>query len=275
MKVVTKETNFISDLKLDIPLTPNSTRKSTVKYEQESLDNFRNLKSSFIPQTPESPGNNPVHIMNRLENELFQETYSAESSLRLPPPQLPPVSPKQNIFPVSMFGIYIADEGLHCHEIARSVIDSINDEIKWQTFVRPSMTIDRWPEEVEGEWEDFVDYTGSTFEREMVILRRTIMEDEEVLEMWNGDPRLPSPDKRKEFLDVLEIVRKRKSIEGHGREAESDIQGDRGWKRSRWSQKNCIREFMQSRGQHFSDFTDEEVPEKVMIRNPFFSGFDL
>ena len=266
-KVTTKESIFISDLRMEVPLTPSSTKKSTVANYEESLQNFRNLKSSIIPLSPDSPGNDPLQYLTRLGNELFQETFSAESSLRLPLPTLPPNSPKKNTFPMSMFGIYVAEDGLHCNEIPRSVIDSLNDEMKWLPFTKTSRNIDAWCEEVEGDWEAFVDYTGTNHHGELVVLQRNVgMEDEELLEIWQMDVPAPSNvHNRLEFSDVLDMVRKRKSISCDGRGLE--VGGtDHGWKRSKWSQRNRMEEFMNSRGQHL-DLGAEEISGKFMIRN--------
>ena len=267
-KVTTKETTFISNLRMELPLTPTSAKKSTVaKYEQESPQNFRNLKPTLIPPSPNSPGNDPIQYLSCLENELFQETISAESSLRLPLPTLPPNSPKQNTFPASMFGIYMAKDGLHCNEIPRSVIDSLNDEMKWLPFVKTSKNIDAWCEEVEGDWEEFVDYTGTNLDREMVVLQRTVrMEDEGLLEVWKVNVDVPSNAcDRREFSDILDVVRKRKPISRD----ETDLNAggtDRGWKRSKWSQQTRMEEFMNSRGKHLG-IRDEGISEKFMIRN--------
>ena len=266
-KVITKETTFISNLSMELPLTPTSTKKSTIaNYEQASLQNFRNLKSSIIPPSPDSPGVDPVQYLTRLENKLFQETFSAESSLRLPLPTLPPNSPKRNTFPMSMFGIYIAEDGLHCNEIPRSMIDSLNDEMKWLPFAKASKNIDAWCEEAEGDWESFVDYTGTNLDAELVVLQRNVrIEDDELLEIWKGDvPVSNNVHNRLEFSDVIDIVRKRKSISRDGRDLDGGT--DRGWKRSKWSQRSRMEEFMNSRGQHL-DLSDEELSAKFMIRN--------
>ena len=266
-KVITKETTFISNLSMELPLTPVSTKKPTVaNYEQESLQNFRNLKSSIIPPSPESPSNDPLQHLICLENELFQETISAESSLRLPLPTLPPNSPKQSMFPISMFGIYIAEDGLHCNEIPRSVIDSLNDQMKWLPLAKTSRNIDAWCEEVEGDWEAFVDYTGTNLDGEMFIHQRNVrIEDEGLLEIYKMDAHERNVQNRPEFSDILDIVRKRKSISHDGRDL--DVRGtDGGWKRLKWSQQSRMGEFMSSRGQHL-DLNGEEISAKFMIRN--------
>src|SRR5438046_3004539 len=120
IRFVTTEINFISDLTIKLPLTPSSTKKSL-----DPIHNFGKLNISImVPRSPESPGNNLTNFLNTLESTVFKEILSAESSLRLPLPQLPTVSSKPYPFPVSMFGIYVAGEGLHCDELTRSIIDS-------------------------------------------------------------------------------------------------------------------------------------------------------
>src|SRR5208282_1686151 len=137
---------------------------------------------------------------------------------------------------MSMFGIYIAEDGLHCNEIPRSVIDSLNDEMKWLPFTKTSRNIDAWCEEVEGDWELFVDYTGTNFDAELVVLQRNVrIEDDKLLEIWKRDvPVSNNVHNRLEFSDVLDIVRKRKSISRGGRDLDGVTDG--GWKRSKWSQ---------------------------------------
>src|SRR5208282_5570062 len=130
---------------------------------------------------------------------------------------------------MSMFGIYIAEDGLHCNEIPRSVIDSLNDEMKWLPFTKTSRNIDAWCEEVEGDWEAFVDYTGTNLDGELVVLQRNVrMDGEELLEIWKMDiPATTNIHNRLEFGDVLDIVRKRKSTSRDGRDL--DVGGtDRG-----------------------------------------------
>jgi hypothetical protein len=271
-KVVTKEINFISNLKMETPLTPISIGKSTIKYKQEFRHDFPGLQSSVIPQSQESPGSSTSQIIDGVGNKLFQETFSAESSLRLLLPQLPSASPKQNTFPISMFGIYIADEGLHCGGIATSIIDSSHHEVKWQPFTKPSMTINRWSEELEGEWEDFVDYTGRTVDGEILVLAREMRtEEEEALELLINDTALVSTqDKRKEFMDVLEIVKKRKVVYEQNQEKDVKANGNEGgFKRSRLSQNNRMGEFLQARGHSAPDLSGEEVPERILIRMSF------
>src|SRR5205814_9506831 len=68
-KVTNNESSFISNLEMEVPLTPISIKKSTVvEYQQVSYQNFRNLKSSIIPPSPESPNNDHVQYITCLEN---------------------------------------------------------------------------------------------------------------------------------------------------------------------------------------------------------------
>jgi hypothetical protein len=266
LKVVNIETNFLSKLKLEVPLTPVSLKKTRPASDLEPND-LRGLGKPLIPLSPRSSASDPGIKLEQLEQEVFDETFTAESSLRLPVPQLPQHVPKKSIFPPSMFGIFIAEDGLDCENIARSVLDTLNDEMKWHPFITKKMrTLDAWPEEVEGDWEDFVDYKGSTYESEIFVLRRVVKREEhELLEAWDFD----AADGRQEMInnelvDVLEAVRKRKSEE---HEMGPNKYGrDTNPKRSKWSQKNRIAEFMTLRGLEVREANEDEISAKVIIR---------
>jgi hypothetical protein len=127
-KVVDTETNFLSKLKLEVPLTPVSLKKPRPASASEPPRNLKDLGKSLIPVSPQSSDFSPEAKLEILERDLFNETYTAESSLRLPLPQLPPYIPKKITFPTSMFGVFIADEGLGCELIARSILESLRHE---------------------------------------------------------------------------------------------------------------------------------------------------
>jgi hypothetical protein len=267
-KVVDTETNFLSKLKLEVPLTPVSLKKPRPASDLEPPRNLKDLGKSLLLVSPQSSSFSPGVKLENLERKLFNEIYTAESSLRLPLPQLPPYAPKKVTFPTSMFGVFIADEGLGCELIARSILDTLNDEMKWNPFITKKMrTLDAWPEEVEGDWEDFVDYRVPGYDSEIYVLRRAArnMEEEEILEPWDfSAAETRRENSNDDLMDVLEAVRKRKaehheiSLSGHGIGKEP--------KRSKWSQKDRVAEYMTVRGREISDFRDEEIPGKLMIR---------
>jgi hypothetical protein len=128
-------------------------------------------------------------------------------------------------------------------------------------------TLDAWPEEVEGDWEDFVDYRGVGYESEIFVLRRATrsMEEEEVLKPWDFSAAEIRREKSDDdLMDVLQAVRKRKAEDHEINLSGHDITKDP--KRSKWSQKNRIAEYMTVRGRGFIDVSDEEIPGKLMIR---------
>jgi hypothetical protein len=126
--------------------------------------------------------------------------------------------------------------------------------------------MDRWNEEVDGEWECFVDYTKSAIDEEIILKRIATLEEEELLEIWSRDVSPCSTDSHTEFIDILEIVGKRKSANEYVEPTDVCSNDDhRNWKRPKWSQRGRMGEFLQSRGQNLPILSDEEVPEKVMI----------
>ena len=230
------------------------------------IHNFGKLDISTVPQSPESPGNNRTNFLNSLERAVFQEILSAESSLRLPPPPLPHASPKPYPFPVSMFGIYVAGEGLRCEEITRSIMDSLNEEMKWLPFTRSPRTMDEWNEQVEGDWESYVDYTAIAIDGDLFVLKcnETTKIEEELLETCNMDARLDKLQPANELLNMVDIVRKRKSATDQS-EIVWGNESEREWKRSHWSQQYRLREFMKVRGKNLNDSDYNEIPAEVMI----------
>lgn len=259
-QVVDTETKFIFNLRLDTPLTPQPLKRPVEKYGQEFQQGFRNLKLPVIPLSPETPGKDSLQTISRLESMFANETFSAESSLYLPIPHIPPPSPKESPFPMSLFGIFVAGNGLQCDEILRSALDAANDEIKWQPFIKPSRTIDTWSEELEGDWESYVDLTSSSNDKDYILKRSIRDEKEELLEIRHQRVTRLTVEESEGFTDVLAIVRKRKAeaIEAKTSRERKTTSG--------WSQQNQIDEYMISRGWDLRDMSIGEVQEKVMIR---------
>jgi hypothetical protein len=254
-KVTMTETEFITKLQV-LPITPVST-KPISKFAQELPVTAKelpiSLKGSVNPLSPESP----IRSVLGMEGK-FLETISAESSLRLAIPEIPSSS-RKDTFPSTVFGIFIAEEDLRCDALAKSIIDFLNDEIKWIPFTKASRTMDSWPEEVEGDWETFVDYTGFNYDDETIVLTNTFkIENDEVLDKWEPHPQ--TEPLKEDFMELMDLVKKRK-LSQNGR--------DTGFKRSKWSQKNRIQDFMASRGREVLETSDDEVAQKIMIRNSF------
>jgi hypothetical protein len=266
MKVANTETTFLSTLKIETPLTPVSTRSPQhLKNEGYAFFNTKLI----TPLTPSSPVD--LHHFDA----VLDETLSAETSLRQPVPQIPSATSRTSDFPQSMYAIFMAEDGLRCDGLARSILDATNDEMKWQPFLKPSRTIDQWPEDLEGEWECFVDYTGSNVEWDMVVLsRKCPKESDQLLEIATdgfgddgliddfGDNEVVEEDGT-ELMGILDAVRKRKSlVDGvcHDTRMETDS------KRRKSSQQSRIGEFMTLRGHEVNDLSDDETPGMMMLR---------
>jgi hypothetical protein len=267
MKVANTETNFLSTLKIETPLTPVSTR-SPQHLKNEGYV-FLNTKL-ITPLTPSSPV-----VDLRCLDTVFDETLSAETSLRQPVPEIPSATLKTSSFPQSMYAVFMAEDGLRCDGLARSVLDMANDEMKWQPFLKPSRTIDQWPEDLESEWECFVDYTGSNVEWDMVVLSRKVrIEGDQLLEIATDDFGDDGPiddlgdnevvgEHATEFMGLLDALKKRKSlVDGvrHNTRMETDS------KRRKYSQQSRIGEFMSLRGHAVNDLSDDEIPGTMMLR---------
>ena len=232
-----------------MPLTPLSEKKSKLGFVEESI---RNVKDSKLPLSPESPLPSTLQL-----DKIFMESVSAESSLRLPVPEIPASSPKKMAFPTTIFGIFVAEEELQCNALPKSIIDSLNDEMKWQPFTKPSKAPDAWPDEVQGDREAFVDYRQLGYDGEITVLdrNRAVHDDDDVLCHWDVPTKRDIP--VEDFTLLMELVGKRK--------AHKDIRP--GPKRAKWSQQSRVKDFMTSRGRDFEDVSDEQVQGKVMIRN--------
>ena len=264
VKVATEKTTFLADLTIEPPLTPISARKP---HSTPPKERFPHLENSRIPLSPESPGIQMSNELARVEKEIFKENVTAECSLRIPLPDIPPLSPRPSIFPASMFGIYIADEGFRCDTIARSVIDTLNDEMKWQPFVGAKRRINSWSEEVEGHWESFVDYTGATFEEEFIVLKNVAVTDvDEDIDLEIHDQAATVPQDEDDFGHLCEMIRKRKP---RAEEPSSIGEYNEVVKRVKWSQKERVTEFMNLRGRTGIELNDKEITGKTLFSFPF------
>ena len=246
---------------MEPPLTPISIKKSPQPYEEKPFSALQPVTSFPSPKSPDIQ--RAIHL---LKEAIFKETVTEESSHRIAIPDLPPPSPVLSMFPTSMRGIYIADDDYRCDAIPRSVIDSLNDEMKWQPIKGGKRNLDMWPEEPDGDWEEFVDYTGYVKDQEMVVLRRMtrIDVDEEPDEIHVGSPDLTSTNiaddvgNQVAFSDLMGLVRKRKRTGDEIRKCHTKLE------RSEWSQRKRIIQYMDSRGITVSHAEEEEVFGKVL-----------
>lgn len=261
-KVATEKTNFLADLTIEPPLTPISARKPHSTLPE---GRFPHLENSRMPLSPESPGIQISNELARVEKEIFKETVTAEGSLRIPLPDIPPLSPRPSIFPASMFGIYIADEGFRCDTIARSVIDTLNDEMKWQPFIGAKRSINSWSEEVEGNWESFVEYTSATFEEFIVLKNVAVVDVDEDIDLDIHDPAATVPEDDDNFEHLCEMIRKRKL---RAEEPSSIGEYHEVVKRVKWSQKERVTEFMNLRGRTGIELNDEEITGNTLFSFP-------
>jgi len=257
-KVVDEESTLLRTLRIDTPLTPVSIRTTQKDFEKERSHGIsESLAKSLVPLSPESPSSDPYRIMNNYASKLFNETLSPETSLRLPLPTLPPLSPRPNTFPSSMRGLYLARDGFACDAIASSEIDRINSAMDWRPLVRKVYVFEGWEEDVEGDWEAYVDYTGSSiFDDDVmtVLLRSARLDDAELRAAEEVEVKMEGSGF--EFREVLKIVRKRKDY--------GDYEGDGSdRKRSRWSQKYRIGEFMSLHGRQMVETNDEQSPRII------------
>jgi len=138
----------------------------------------------------------------------------------------------------------------------------LNEQVKWQPFTKTLKNLKIDTEDVEGDWEMYVDWTGSNMEEGVTVLERsmTTLEEEVFLEKWDsvnmkGNNNAPG---------LAELVRKRKlersSGTGRNEEFEETIK-----KRSKGSQRNRIAEYMKVQGLRL-EISDDETPEKILTR---------
>lgn len=247
----------IKNLEFEQPLTPESIKKPKMRPED---NHFSSLKSFSGPASPQSPETDPMKTFNDFQMTLLQENLSIESSLRIRVPEIAAQSPTQNNFPRSMLGIFVANEGLCCVAIARSTIDILNEEMKWQPFAKLTRFNDSWDEEVDGEWESYVQYAGSRVDKDIVVLLRDpTAPNDEVLDKGAFQVGLNLHNvEHEDYLDVLEAVRKRKILDQHEKDGDLESTGS---KRMRWTHVDRIHQFMSSKGVGSPD-----VPEVIPFR---------
>ena len=212
-----------------------------------------------IPRTPDSPEASPSRVLRTIETQLFNEEYSAAQSLRLQLPPLPPSSPRTNKFPSSLLGLFLAKEFLSCDVIPQSELDVLNSEMKWLPFSKASKTLDTWSENVEGNWEDFVDYMKIREDDCSPLAIRTSRQEEDELEHMELSKLTSREEEMDEFLGVVEEVRKRKPIA-------PSFPGEERGKRLKFAHKSRIAEYMTSQRGRSVDFSDDDAPENIRIR---------
>jgi len=217
---------------------------------------------------PDSPEVSPSRVLRTLETQLFNEQYSAAQSLRLQLPQLLPSSPRTNIFPNSLLGLFLTTESLSWHVIPQSELDVLNGEMKWLPFSKVSKTLDTSSEDVEGNWEDFVDYTGVPEDDGSLLANWTSHQEEEELEHMEPSNFTSKEEEMDEFLGVIEEVRKRKSIA-------PNFPGEESGKRLKFAHTSRIAEYMRSQRGRSVDLSDDEALENIRIRTIRTQGSDL
>ena len=225
-----------------------------------------NLAPSLRPFSPDSPRSDQLQMRVRLDTLLFGETVSAESSLRQPVPHIPPPSPKKDVFPTSMFSLYIATDGLSCPDIPQSTMDLLNEQVKWQPFTKTLKNLNIGTEEVDGDWVTYIDWSRATsWEDKMIVLERNISvaEEEIPLERWDGTKR-----GKNDPPCLAELVRKRKMEIPGGTSGDGDV--DTITKRSKWSQRYRIDDYMRVRGLNL-EINEDKIPEKLLICKLYLS----
>jgi len=260
--VQNKETEFLAKLKAELPITSIFTKPSP--FRPQALHNSEKIVSrQFVTAYPESPSTS-IQEGPTVDKSIFNERVSAESILRLPVPEIPPFKPMETTYPKTMFGIFMGEDGLQCRPIARSILDSLNETMKWQPFTKVSFPKNLWIEEIEGDWESYLDYMKPKSDTEASIFRQNTDEKEEPL--LASVISLPGIETDAimvgtEFEDVLEIVKKRTS---------SDIDrqaGSSATKRLKWSQTDRMEDYMRMRGLHV-EHHKQALPEGGSIRTP-------
>ena len=262
-KVIQTQTQLISQLKIPTPLTTPLSRKiSTHENHENPLQALNNVNPPLFPYSPQSQSPGPSETLMRLDSLVFRETISTESSLRQPIPHIPSPPPRKETFPTSMSGLYIAQEGLSCPEIPPSAIDLLNEQVKWQPFTKTLKNLKIDTDDVEGDWEMYVDWSRSNVEEDMAVLHRSVtaLEDEPFLEKWDAEEMKGKTDSP----GLAELVRKRKMEKsgGTGREEESE---EKITKRSKSSQRNRIEEYMKIQGLRL-EISEDETAEKILTR---------
>ena len=261
-KVTQSETQLISNLKITPLTTPVSRRIVTQGNDQNLFQDFHDLNTSPVLDSPDSQSTHLCQRVMRLDSLACRENISTESSLRQPVPHIPPPTPRKENLPTSMFGLYIAQDGLSCPEIPQSELDLLNEQVKWQPFTKTLKTLNIGNEDVEGDWEMYVDWSGSNMEEDMIVLQRrvTALEEEVFLEKWDGEKMKGKND----TPGLAELVRKRK-MEKSGLPMRDEEFEETLAKRSKWSQRNRIEEYMKIQGLHL-EINEDETAEKILTR---------
>ena len=211
-------------------------------------------------------------MLTRLNRVVFRENVSAEASLRHALPRLRTPSPRKETLPTSMFGLYVAKEGLACPEIPRSALDVLNEQVKWQPFTRTLKNLNiGTEEEVEGDWEMYVDWSGSSIDQEMLILQGTehAAEEETFLENWDT----VKARRKYDPPGLGELVRKRKMEKLNGGRLESELDGTI-TNRTKWFQRSRIEEYMKIQGLRLEISGDEPLGT-LLIRISLSSTTDI
>jgi hypothetical protein len=258
-KVAQYETQLISKLKITPLSTPLPRKIATQDNDQNP---FRHdLNTSLVFDSPYSQSTDLCQRLMRLESLACRENISTESSLRQPIPHIPPPTPRKENFPASMPGLYIAQDGLLCPEIPRSELDLLNEQVKWQPFTKTLKSLNIGAEDAEGDWEMYVDWSGSNMEDDMIVLPRrvTALEEEVFLEKLDGEKK-----GKNETPGLAELVRKRK-MEKSGLPMRDEEFEETLVKRSKWSQRNRIEEYMKIQGLHL-EINEDETGEKILTR---------
>ena len=258
--------NPVFNVRFEEPLTPGSSKNPSTNHKEEQGGSLSKLKSSFDHLSPESPDTSSSKLLNYFQMTFLQELVSMESSLRLPLPELPLQPPTKDEFPRSMFGIFVADEGLRCDGITRSSIDILNEEMKWQPFAKLASLKDCWHEKIDEEWESYVEDARETGETQILILIRELrVDDEEICAKPDFRVLLASNQGESEdYLDILELVRKRKVCDQGESVVNIDKYENKGSKRMR-THTSRIEQFMTSRGREFQDIHDEESHQRIVL----------
>ena len=266
-KVTQSETQLISKLKITPLTTPLSRRIVTQDNNQNSFQAFHDLNPPLVLDSPDSQSTDLCQTLMRLDSLACRETISTESSLRQPIPHIPPPTPRKENFPTSMSDLYIAQDGLLCPEIPQSELDLLNEQVKWQPFTKSLKNLNIGNEDVEGDWEMYVDWSGSNMEEDMIVLQRrlTALEEEGFLEKWDGETMKGKND----TPGLAELVRKRK-MEKSGMPMRDEEFEETLAKRSKWSQRNRIEEYMKIQGLHL-EINEDETAEKILTRISHFS----
>lgn len=245
--------NF-QDLKLETPLTPLSIRKPpTQDYSKKPPSSFPRLKQL-------SPS--PPPVTKAITRKLFKEEISPEMMLRVNVPTIPPSEvTRKTMFPGTMFEIWIAERGLQCDVIPRSVIDGLNGTVRWAPIKSQKTKFLECCKEILEEIDIEVLVEPQSREWKFLMTRKEIFVEEELIP--------PRGEREVEMEDVVqvqyssppqidtvgEIIRKRKfqGIPLGVRENE---------KRSRYSgygQMNRVCEYMVLQGRALPTIEEEPV----------------